>query len=130
MKIRQGFVSNSSSSSYLIVGVIDDELIKQLLKKDFPYQYDNGIYEGNFINFCCSDYLIDTNEVTEDVEKFVNDLDDLPFIAGIDIEDLFRKQNKNLKEIKEYFIKQVKEKFDIEIDIEDVKFDYGEVSSG
>ena len=130
MKIRQGFVSNSSSSSYLIVGVTDDELIKQLLKKDFPYQYDNGIYEGNFISFCCYDYLIDTDEVTEDVEKFVNDLDYLPFIAGIDIEDLFRKQNKNLKEIKEYFIKQVKEKFDIEIDIKDVKFDYGEVSSG
>jgi hypothetical protein len=34
MKVRMGFVSNSSSSSFLCIGVEDTDLIQELLKAE------------------------------------------------------------------------------------------------
>jgi hypothetical protein len=45
MKIREGFVSNSSSSSFLIFGAILDDDIIEKLKKNNYYDEDCGIYE-------------------------------------------------------------------------------------
>jgi hypothetical protein len=57
MKIRQGFVSNSSSSSFLIIGTKDSDLIQRLAEKDnfdgsnsgygFAGDGDKLMYYGN-----------------------------------------------------------------------------------
>ncbi len=44
MKIRSGFVSNSSSSSFLCIGVNDGNIIKKLLKAENPKKEEGELY--------------------------------------------------------------------------------------
>lgn len=120
MKIRNGFVSNSSSSSFLIVGVsaygIDNlsETIKEMAKADGCEEMGWGGYsEGKTLVFLGGEGYDD--------EEYA------PDYAGIEVEqDL--KNNKTIGELKQEFLDKVKA-LGFEIPEEYVDLHYGEVSS-
>jgi len=107
MKIRNGFVSNSSSSSFIIVGCkLDPKYYKTIVEKyvDPEYIEDTGeIYcceqkletlfcphcgkrRGELQSIINYEYLM-SNEVCDNVEGFITSkLDELPMI-GIELED-------------------------------------------
>lgn len=107
MKVRIDFVTNSSSSSFLIVGVSDDSIIEVLGQKEGKSEFEcsYGVDEGKVVSFygCYSE----------------------PYYAGIDIEGLMDKMT--LPQIKEYFKDLIKKEYDVDIDISDIGLHYGEV---
>ena len=150
MKIRNGFVSNSSSSSFCIIG-IDGCLVSKLSKAEglnFPetgYQEtemvrgcNHNIKNGksNFCSKCGKPIWIEKyKEVEYDMLSYGHckgkTLEfygrDYPVYCGMDAEGLL--QDKNLVEAKEYFCLLIKEKYDIDICVDNVKLLYGEMSS-
>ena len=153
MKIRQGFVSNSSSSSFCIIGVQDENLIRSLAKKENKNFYDfqdevktipqrGCSHVETSFKFCpeCGKKTWIDVEIADDREY-----DDLNYgyckgnivdfygsdgieYAGIEIEQML--ETKNLSEIKKYFIDLISKKFELNIPIKKVKFYYGEVGNG
>ena len=123
MKFRNGFVSNSSSSSFLIVGVEDENLVEKLkaascgdmseryVESDGSIRYEtmeHGVIHAGLINFYGSYILEDC------------------YLSGMPIEDLL--ETMNLAEIRLRFQKCVKEKYNINIDMSEICLHYGEVS--
>lgn len=73
MKIRNGFVSNSSSSSFVILGkkLKDDEETMNYLKEKYPGEFKDFIeeYLGNNQKYNLNDflnYLVDEHNIEED----------------------------------------------------------------
>lgn len=107
MKVRLDFVTNSSSSSFIIVGLSDSERIKQLQvaenKKEIECDY--GVDYGEVVNFY----------------GYYHE----PYYVGIDIENLI--ETMTLPQIKEYFKNLIKDKYNIEIHQSEIELQYGEV---
>lgn len=129
MKIRSGFVSNSSSSSFIAVGFGKytmypkvnpkfDEAVKAMTGK-FPDELDyddlEAIWCGNGI--CSKDgiYLY-----TSDCE---------PFFVGMDIEEGII-ADKRLSEMTRECKKLLKDKLGVSVILKDLEFKNGECSSG
>jgi len=84
MKTRLGFVSNSSSSSFICIGTEDDALIKKLLKaegikkekgEDY-YETSYGQIEGKTVTFCGNGYEGDfqcAGVVDDELESILED---------------------------------------------------------
>ena len=124
MKVRNGFVSNSSSCSFLIVGVsayggrdgVDlSETVKEMAKADGCEEMGWGGYsEGRTLVFLGGEGGYDDEEYE-------------PNYVGIEAEqDL--KNNKTIGELKQEFLDKVKA-LGFEIPEERVDLHYGEVSS-
>jgi hypothetical protein len=115
MKIRHGFVSNSSSSSYLIVGTIDDNTINNIIKakkttieKVIEEMSSNqGIYDDGDIVFIGNDSIeYAGTELNED------EMDNLC-----------------LKIIKQNFADMLKDKYKICVPATYIHMYYGEIST-
>lgn len=123
MKVRTGFVSNSSSSSYMIVGVENyrDPRLGELAEKDKARWGWGGLNEGNQLVFIGSeaDYedAMDGN-LMKDYE---------PYGVGVYADGDIR-AGKPIDEIKERFI-SIAKSYGITFTKEEVDLHYGETSS-
>ena len=147
MKIRQGFVSNSSSSSFCIIGVSDDEYVKRLIdaeRKNFIASKERTKVRscdhivGNQDSYCrvCGkpvytyeekvSYQPDELSMGVGTGKVVNFYGNYePYYAGIKAEQLLDKMN--LPNAKKFFVNLIKEKFGFNIPLDQVRFIFGEV---
>ena len=114
MKIRNGFVSNSSSSSFLIIGVEHSSIINKIYEKDKPVEGGFGISNAKVVNFYGGYYDEDTK--TPNYEY-----------VGIDIVKLLEEHT--IPQIKKIFLEKVKKELNIEIPENAVKLFFGEASS-
>jgi len=110
MKIRMDFVTNSSSSSFLIVGTNDEDYINKMIEiENLRDEVESGINYGCLIG--------------ENIE-FWGSYD--IYYAGISIyEDL--KKGENYNKIKEKFKKLLKDKYNINILDNEINIHYGEL---
>lgn len=117
MKYRSGFVSNSSSASFCIIGINDDEeMIKKILLAENLIDEDYKAEEGYYDDYCLSD--------AKTVELYGYEGDDYPCYAGIDAEKLLKTMT--IPEACEHVSKEIKEKLGIDIPVNKISFHYGE----
>lgn len=120
MKARLGFVSNSSSSSFLCLGVEDYNIIKKMfsaegLKKNADGYYDEegyGAVSGKNVMF------------------YGNSGDDSWYAAGLDekeTRDIL--ETNSLKEARKKFVKLMRDRLNLDIPENKVKLIFGESSS-
>lgn len=106
MKIRNGFVSNSSTSSFCIIGTDDRFIIEQLANAEGKNFSD--IDEWNFEYGCCEGKVV----------KFYGN-EETPLYCGIPIE-VFG-ENITIKEMKKQLVELIKTKLKINISVKDTK---------
>ena len=116
MKIRQGFVSNSSSSSFVIVGVSDKAIMREIASKDGKF------LDGEYIDIDCG-YGIDYSNPLN-YYGYYND----PYYIGLDI---YKKlEEKILPNLKKELQEKLKKDYNLEVPLHLIKFHYGEVGDG
>ncbi len=117
MKIRKGFVSNSSSSSFIIVGVTDSDIMQQIAMKDGKFN------DGEYTDVECS-YGIDSSSSFNYYGSYGE-----PYYIGVDISERLNK-DVTLSELRNEFQKKAKDLYNIDIPIDKIKLHYGEVGDG
>ena len=149
MKIRTGFVSNSSSSSFCIIGVTRDwaNVLAKAEGKNYSHEAETKLVPGckcnkRRENFCpnCgapknktveieptkeSDYLsygADEGEVVSFYGSYE------PEYAGLDATELL--QDMSIKKARKHFVNLIEKKLKVKIPVEDVDLYYGETGEG
>ena len=124
MKIRKGFVSNSSSSSFLCLGVEDSNLIKKLFAAEGFKRNKEGYYDGEGYGALSGKEIIfyGSSGGSED--------DDNWMAAGLDEKETKEiLENNTLKEARKIFKKLIKDRLGIDIPEKSIGLLYGEASS-
>ncbi len=114
MKIRLGFISNSSSSSFCLVGTSNKYVIDELAAKEGLNFGEDGNAELSHGN-CHGAYVV-----------FVGY--DEPEVVGIEIDALL--EDLNLKQLRQVFHGLVQNKFNVDVPIEYIDLHYGEWGNG
>lgn len=112
MKVRVGFVSNSSSSSFLIVGTQDSSIIKAVAQKLGKYDLANN----KFTVECSYGYK------TTEHFNFYGGYD--PEYLGLDVSKKIK--TKPYSELVKEFQDTLKKNYDIEIHASDIDLHFGE----
>ena len=122
MKIRNGFVSNSSSSSFCIIGVDYSSHVAALIKAeglDFGHYNAKGDWE---YGKDCLGYGVCQGKIVE----FYGNSE--PQYAGVDAKPFLEKRT--LQGARKAFQTLVKKFLDVEIPLRDIDIHYGEAGEG
>jgi len=114
MKIRIGFVSNSSSSSF--IAVVSDFSLEKILKQIDRDFNDEGIGHGQ-------------ESLGNGLTLYDNDGEYLPGSIGMDIDQHLR-SGYTVPQAKKIFQKLVLKEYGINIPLKLINFAYGRVGSG
>jgi hypothetical protein len=118
MKYRAGFVSKSSSSSFLTIGVSDSELIDKLIKAVGFKLNENGYYDNEGYGVLAGKHVVfyGNSEYWQ--------------AAGFDeskTRDLL--EEGDLTYAREHFQKYIKNKLGLDIPLQKIDLIFGEISS-
>ena len=97
MKTRIGFVSNSSTSSFTLVGIVVNQ---SKINKEFGLK-KKDLDKGDYLDY--TDFLEELFDGELEIETGIEEYDDDDYIIGKDIHEM--KDNQTLKEFKESILK-------------------------
>lgn len=116
MKTRTGFVSNSSSSSFLLVGV------KRWGNKDLYDQISaaDGVLDNE-------EFELGYGQAKSASGLLYCGVDFEPSLLGLEIEQLM--ETMTLPELKKHFQDFIKQRFNIDVPLKQVELHYGEMGN-
>jgi len=120
MKIRQDFVTNSSSSSFICIKLKNKELEeKVLMENNMSYETVEEQYEDSYV---------EEISLKGNLTVVVGEGGDVYYIG----KDLYESDLKSqtLTQIKNNMIQEFNKFYELKLDIDDLEFDYGEISRG
>ena len=117
MKVRMGFVSNSSTSSFCIIGVSNNSILKKLMKAEKVVT--------NYEEAEDDEWLCGVKEYK--VLTFVGSEGEC-YWAGMEAEPLL--QTMTIPQACQHVQQVIKEKLDIDVPLGSIKFIYDEISTG
>lgn len=116
MKIRTGFVSNSSSSSFCVIGVNDEKLVRRLAEAEGKkYSYDDNEEWDDYLPF---------GHDEGNVVNFFSRGEGIPVVSGIDL--TYFGENKTIREMRFEVQERIKKELGVDVELHKIKLIFGE----